>query len=111
MTEPTNKDFEPAQEGDSFYCESGYGVFARKPFVTLTVLFDTDRRTKQMSTQEARALALNLLECAEAADMDAVIVKFLTENLGQPLEAASLILYDFRLLRDKINSESVEPTE
>ena len=56
---------------------SGYGGNTKKPFVMIEG--DSIDEAIQMSPIEARDLALNLLQCADAAESDAFIVEF-TQN-------------------------------
>jgi len=106
MTDPKSFDWTPQQPGDGFYCESQYGVFERKPIVQITVRLRDEVRITQVTPDNARALAMNLLECAEAADMDAVVIEFLQKRLGQTLEVAATIVGEFRELRDELKRRS-----
>lgn len=90
---------------NSFFCQSGFGAHTRKPFVSVTVILDGHTHTAQMPPDNARELAQNLLQCAEAADMDAIVMQFLTERLHQPIEAAAAVLNDFRTLRDTLHDD------
>jgi hypothetical protein len=55
----------------------------------------------QMSPSDARALALNLLECAEAAEGDAFLVTFLRKKVLANDKAIASILQDFRKWREQ----------
>lgn len=59
---------------------SGYGLNTRLPFVQIESE-DLDKPI-QVSPQEARDLALNLLQAAEGADTDAFMVDFLKNTVG-----------------------------
>ncbi len=108
MIEPTNKDFETAQEGDGFYCESGYGVFEQAPYVQITIRLRDEVRITQITPQNARELAMNLLQCAEAADMDAMVIRFLQSRLHFPLDKAAQVIFDLRVFRDEMNGPERE---
>jgi TctA family transporter len=75
---------------------SGFGP-NRGAFVTL----DMDGKDiLQMSIEEARHHAIAVLEAAEAAEMDGVIVSF-AEKLGVPSGSpTAAMLLEFRKLRD-----------
>ncbi len=64
-------------------------------------LHHDDHRFAQVSSEEARAWALNILEAAEAADQDAFLVAFHREELDFPIEASMRILGLYRLWRNK----------
>jgi Trk K+ transport system NAD-binding subunit len=62
----------------------------------------TTRWQTQCSTDEARAFALSVLEAAEAAEMDALVVAWLVDEVGvTPLENAVAMLATLRALRVK----------
>lgn len=50
-----------------------------------------DRKPLQMGPDEARSIAAQLLECAEAAEQDAFLVAMATRELGGPQAAAALL--------------------
>lgn len=52
----------------------------REPRVS--IYWPSDSDALQMSTQEARAFALNILESAEAAEQDAFMMAFATKEIG-----------------------------
>lgn len=92
--------------------ESGFGQATRKPFVQMVLprrmrapvmrrgvsgpVEDADVFGVQMSPDEARALALNLLEAAEAALGDGFLLTFLEGEVGMPLAEVAPILVKFR---------------
>lgn len=81
---------------------SGYGGNTRQPFVTI----ETEKLIKplQLYPEEARDLARNLLEAAEAAEQDAFIFEFHSSFIeGTPQEkmnAGGRMLIEFRKWRD-----------
>lgn len=103
MSQQPNDDFTPAQSGDGFYCESGYGVFAQEPYVQITIKLRDEVRITQITPQNARELAMNLFECAEAADMDAMVIRFFQERLHFSLDKAARVILDLRDFRDELN--------
>lgn len=56
----------------------------------------------RLSPDEARAHAARILEAATAADSDAILVRFLTDRLGQSIDTAAAILQDLRQLRESL---------
>ena len=54
-----------------------------------------------VESKDARRIALNMLACAEAADMDKMIYCYLTDELGHPDRAASAAIAFFREFRAK----------
>lgn len=74
-----------------------YGARERKPFVNLR----HQDWVVQITPQEAREWALNILECSEAAEQDAFLVEFLAEKTEIPEDSAVFILKDYREWREK----------
>lgn len=75
---------------------SGFGAKVG-PFVTISL---DDQKLCQLSIEEARHHALAILEAAEAAEMDGVILSF-GEKLGIPEGTQrAVMLMDFRQMRD-----------
>ena len=77
---------------------SGYGGNTRQPFVELKT--DKLKEPMQLSPEEARDLALNLMECAEASEQDAFMFEFVSKELHAGESAAAGILGEFRKWRD-----------
>ncbi len=67
-------------------------------------LHHDDLRFAQVSVEEARAWALNILEAAEAAESDALLTAFFKEEFDVPANDATRILMTFRARRDKERS-------
>lgn len=84
------------------HVESGYGHNTRQPFVEIKT--DKLKEPLQLSPNEARDLAANLLQAAEAAEQDAFIVEFHSDFVdGSPEEKQVLgasMLALFRKWRD-----------
>jgi|GEM_PF-7042916 len=57
-----------------------------------------------METSDARDLALNLLSCAEAAEQDLCLYRFLTEEMESGHDGAAIALREARKYRDRFNS-------
>lgn len=81
---------------------SGYGGKTRQPFVEIKA--DKLKEPLQVSPEEARDLAANLLQAAEAAEQDAFIFEFHSELIeGTPDEKKNVgasMLSEFRKWRD-----------
>lgn len=67
-------------------------------------LHHDDLRFAQVSVEEARAWALNILEAAEAAETDAILMAFFNEEFNVPRQQAAVIMNTFRARRDKERS-------
>jgi hypothetical protein len=82
---------------EMLWAASIYGAQTKRGLVELTV------RSEQVkiSPTEARAFAYSILEAAEAAETDEMIVKWLMERVQQPIENVVSVLRDFRELRDQ----------
>lgn len=100
---------EESKENDEvvFNVTSNFGHRTRQPFVVVTAgALDF---TVQMSSNEARNLAMNLLACAEAAEGDGFLMTFLGERIGvEDDRALATVLMDFREYREKARAESEE---
>jgi hypothetical protein len=82
-----------------FYVSAGFGGNTQQPFVQ--VLIEAADFVTKMSPGEARGLALNLLECADAAESDAFLITFLRQRVAASDEAIAQVLEDFRQWRLK----------
>jgi hypothetical protein len=88
--------------------EAIFGAATRKGLVKISdqATDGSDVRwTMLMSPDRARSIAQSLLEAAEAAEMDEVVVTFLHQRIGLQLEQAAQVLGDFRKIRDQITLE------
>jgi hypothetical protein len=54
----------------------------------------------QLTLAEARSLALTILAAAEAAEVDALIKRFVEEKIGGSAHEVAVILSELRSLRD-----------
>lgn len=82
-----------------------FGMQLRTPIVEL---FIGDRRPFQISPAEARRIATLLIEAAEAADQDAFMVTFATDQLGLDLPAAARLLGEFRAFRQAEDARNAD---
>jgi len=55
----------------------------------------------QLTSDEARAHALRVMEAAEAADQDLFFVTFLNERIGLDMPQCVQVLREFRVSREK----------
>lgn len=92
-----------------------YGHGSQQPIVELRLpkpskkqpLAEQQRNLIQLSVDEARDLALNLLQAAESAIGDAFLVDFMTQKIGLDMPAVAHLLADFRQMRrDRQNDET-----
>lgn len=74
---------------------SSFGYDTQQPYVELTV----DTSPTQLSPAKAREIALMLLEAADAAESDAVLMQFAKEHIGLDAAQAAELLDLFRQLR------------
>lgn len=87
----------------TFHVSSGFGGNTHKPFVEVEV----GEQSTQMSPASARALALNLLEAADAAESDGFVLSYLMKTFDLSIEQAATMLRDFRAHRAKLRGEGV----
>jgi hypothetical protein len=81
--------------------ESGVSAFTGAPFVKLTVDFPdgSSKAMGQMTPEEVRQHALQLLETAEAAVHDAAMAQWLRKRLDADPEHAAAMVADIREFR------------
>lgn len=84
-----------------FTCISLYGARTRKPLVQVTWTETDQTTTCVISPEEARDLASNLLQCAEAAEQDGFIVEWAQEVVGVDEANAAKLMHEYRLWRAK----------
>jgi hypothetical protein len=89
----------------TLWAGSIYGVRSRRGLVELAHQDEEGKVTwkTQVHVGEARSFALSILEAAEAAETDSVLVTFFTTRLGLDLPQVVAILGDFRKLRDELS--------
>ena len=87
----------------TLWAGSLYGAKTGRGLVELSEVGEDDvvRWRRQCTPEEARDHALKILEAAEAAELDAVIVRWLTAApFNMTTEGAGLVLLEFRRIRD-----------
>jgi len=82
-----------------FSVSTGFGHRTQQPYVQ--VLIEAADFMTQMAPADARALAINLLQAAEAAEGDAFLISFLRRKVGANDEAVAGILQEFRNWRER----------
>jgi hypothetical protein len=82
-----------------FLVSSGYGGNTKRPFVQIQ--HPAIDRPLTISPNEARALALNIMECADAAESDGFLVEFFKGEMEQPDQTIAYLLVQFREYRKK----------
>jgi len=85
----------PAVERDEIQVSSGFGAASRQGLVELTL---NDQRT-QMDVRKAREIGLMLIEAAEAATSDEIVMRLLTDKVGLAAEQVAHVLIDLREIR------------
>lgn len=81
-----------------FAVSVGFGARTQQPYVQ--VLIESADFMTQMKPDDARALALNLLQAAEASEADGFLVSFLRKRVGATEGAVASVLEDFRKWRE-----------
>lgn len=79
---------------------SGYGYNTRQPFVQIEMDYPKDHPL-QLAPEEARNLAANLLQAAEASEQDAFIFEFHSQLLNGDEKIGASMLIQFRKWRDE----------
>lgn len=83
---------------------SGFGHNTKQPFVTFSLANPTESAnpTIQMTTQEARQIAIQILEAADAAESDGFLIGWLQE--GTDISDAQLgrLIAEFRAYRARL---------
>jgi hypothetical protein len=86
---------------------SGYGRKTRAPFVTLAL--PPDVSTVQLPPDQARQIAMQLLEAAEASHSDAFLAGYLRTKVGlEDIEKIAMVIEDARAFRDACRAEPGE---
>jgi hypothetical protein len=81
----------------TLWVTSMYGFKTKEPLVVITM---PGGEMLQMRTAEARSHALQVLECADAAESDAFVIEYLQAKVNLTEEAAAVVLGDFRKWRE-----------
>jgi hypothetical protein len=91
-------------EGGHVMITGGFGRNTDQPFITLGVSNPTESANPilQLTVPQAREVALQLLESAEAAVSDGMILSWLGQEIGEmDEERAGMLLAEFRAYRDR----------
>ncbi len=94
----------PSQRSGSIGVASSYGAATKRPYVELTC----DISPIQFSPAKAREIALLLLECADAAESDAVVIEFGRHVLDLDEQHAAQLLEQFRRFREFRRGKEVD---
>jgi len=92
----------PPLDASSIDIESGVGYLSRLGYVNLR----WGDQAGQLTTREARVHALAILDAAAAADHDAAVFRFLSDELGLEPETAARSLGGLRIARARVDEES-----
>jgi hypothetical protein len=87
---------------DTLGVETLYGAHSRQGLVQITL----GGKSCQLSVHDALQHARFVIEAANAAASDMLLVRFLTDRMGLPLEAAAAALQDMRAMRRKFDAEA-----
>ena len=87
-----------------FEVGSGYSAQRSEPYVEIAV----DLSPVQFSPAKARELGLMLLECAEAAESDALLAAFGREQIGLDQVQIAQLLDQFRKARERRRGGKVD---
>lgn len=79
-------------ESQVFWSESVFGALTAQPMVKLSFA----GRSTTVSSDDARAIATDIIDTAHAADADAFLVDFLRDKLGLATPQAVTMLGEFR---------------
>jgi hypothetical protein len=93
-------DVEPVEHG--FHAETIYGAMTDQPLVKIT---STSTFPFMVSPNEARRMAMVLLEVAEAAEMDATVYRWMRGAVGATVEQSARMMAEFRTIRVKLADE------
>jgi hypothetical protein len=86
----------PSRGFDEVTVSSGHGARTERGFVELTV----DEVRTQMDPAKAKEIGMMLIEAAEAAISDQIVLKFLKDKIGlEDAHAQGAVLLDLREIR------------
>ena len=100
----------PKPESGVVEVASGFGYRTQQPFVTVLMAtpVETANPTLQMSPAQARRIAGQLLEAAEAAESDGFLVGWLGEDKDLGEQQVGSLLISFRAYRDARHARDKE---
>lgn len=82
---------------EGFFVESILGMDTGKALVRIQ--YPVQKFDVTVESHEVRAVAMSLLQAAEAADMDKMVFEFLTEKVSTPVDAAAGMIRELRAMR------------
>lgn len=92
------------EQGITLEVSSGFGHNTQMPYVQ--VLIQKADWMTQMSPEDARKLAFNLLQAADGAESDGFLVTFFRETIGiDDMRAVASLLVEFRDYRKKLRND------
>jgi hypothetical protein len=82
---------------------SGYGRATKEPFVTFSMANpeETANPTIQIRSEDARRIAHQILDAADAAESDGFLVEWVTDTADMSDSQAGALLSEFREWREK----------
>jgi hypothetical protein len=90
----------PLFDANSFFVESLLsGTHDSENYLKGLVHITWGKEAGQMNLAQTRALAIRLIEVANCAETDELLVRFLHNRVGLPLEASVAALRDLREMR------------
>lgn len=86
---------------------SGYGMNTHQPFVTFSMANPTESAnpTIQLSTAQARQIAMQILEACDAAESDGFVVAWLQSEAELSESQATALLGAFRQYRERLRNK------
>jgi hypothetical protein len=91
-------------EQNTIAIASGFGMNSKQAFVTIALSspVETANPAVQLATHQARQIAMQILEAADAAESDGFVLEWLmTGTSGLSEGQAAALLNDFRAWRDR----------
>jgi hypothetical protein len=89
----------PDQREPGVYVSNLYGYHADMPLVELEIVGHREPRV-QMTIDQARSVALQLLEACEASAQDAFLIRFFRDKLELDERHAATMLMHYRKMRE-----------
>jgi hypothetical protein len=103
VSDPTSASAHPKPDASDIDIEAGVGHSSRLGYVKLR----WGSQSGQLTTREARAHALAILDAAAAADHDASVLRWLMRPpLNMPVESAAMALAELRKARALVDEEA-----
>lgn len=93
------------ERASCIWVSSLFGLETREPLVEICMEYEGRNLSIQVSPDEARKIALNILAAAEAALGDAFLVQFARDRVGTSDQGAAHMLHEYRQWRMKQEQE------